>query len=188
MDTKGGVSFNDLLARSVLHLAIEATSVRNYDFLYGGWFEIASLDEELTFEKIEYGIKFWHQNADGSIRLDLPTIYSSYVNDDLVLTSLFNNKRGGVDVVVNQIDDLLGRQPTVPNRIPAWSPRYLFHIVTHAEGKKIRFFWESDEQSFWWVISESGAERFEVKPPFLDLLISGSKGEYEELDISKEFH
>lgn len=187
-DTKAGVEFDDLVARSVLHVATEAWTTRNYDFLYGGWFEIAFLNDDLQFEKLQYGLKFWHCNNDGSVKIDLPTVYSSYHGHDLVITSIFPQTNGSCHTFVNQIEDFVRRHAPELTSVPLWKPNHLFHIVSREKDKVVRIFCEmTDDQSFWWEIGKDGPSKCNFKKQFIEMISQDGVGEYGKLDISKQF-
>lgn len=116
-----------LLLRTAATLAGEAISGSNYDYLYGGWFELV-ISRTLGLQKIPYAIKFWSRRGK-EYGYDAPLFFNWYKSGSLFVCSL-DQHSGTSDVRVIEVPDLLSGKPWRRVRVrPRFKPEFTFHVV-----------------------------------------------------------
>ena len=185
-NTTGGFDLDSLIARTVLNLASEAWSSKNYEFLYGGWFEIATISEQLRFKKLSYALKFWRKGADGVVRIDAPCVYSAYRGSDLIITTVYPGEDPlSSETYVHLVTDFADRRSLEVQRPPPWRPDYLIHVVSRAEDNLLRFVFETENQSFSMKMGKTGPTRTNMSRSFLDRIANENFSEIPKMDVNK---
>lgn len=127
-------AYKNFLTRAMYHLCSERYIPSNYDFLYGGWFEICRRHNGLP-EKMRYAVMFWQQGSNNVAQLH-----------DLNPTGLYFCNYDGPDLIVSSIDftdgkyrrrnffvpSLLDRQIRRHIDLP-YKPDIVFHSVHGVE-------------------------------------------------------
>jgi hypothetical protein len=113
--------------RCIVTLIREGWTKNNYDYLYGGWFEVA-FDEAGITRKIPYAIKFWSVGKRG-LRADLPLFFSFYDDDDLVVCRA-DVSQGRAQVGVHLIEPPHRHNPDkIKPASIRWEPKFVCHVV-----------------------------------------------------------
>lgn len=116
-----------LLLRAATTLAGEAISGSNYDYLYGGWFELV-ISRTLGLQKIPYAIKFWGRRGN-EFGFDAPLFFSWYKGSSLFVCSLDQHSDTS-DVRVIEVPSLLSGKPWRRVQVrPRFEPEFTFHVV-----------------------------------------------------------
>lgn len=116
-----------LLLRVAVTLAGEAIHGSNYDYLYGGWFELV-ISRTLGLRKIPYAIKFWSRRP-GQYGYDAPLFFNWYKGSSLFVCSL-DQHSGRSDVRVIEVPDLLTGKAWRRVKVkPKYAPEFTFHVV-----------------------------------------------------------
>lgn len=156
-----------LLLRTAATLAGEAISGSNYDYLYGGWFELV-ISRTLGLQKIPYAIKFWGRRGN-EYGYDAPLFFNWYKGGSLFVCSL-NQHSGTSDVRVIEVPELLSGKPWRQVRVrPRFRPEFTFHVVMD-EGQPGTEIHISDRHSIGHMdvkITKSGGYTMKVEEAFL---------------------
>lgn len=168
------VILRSLMTRIISSLVGEAVYKSNYDYLYGGWFELI-VGRTLGLRKIPYAIKFWGRRGN-QLGYDAPLFFNWYKGSSLFVCSLDQHSGQSLPRII-EIPDLLSGKPWRQVRTkPIFRPEFTFHVVMDDADRH----WEiyvsdrhSDGHMNLWV-NKRGAYTMKLRRSFLDLMMSRS--------------
>lgn len=169
---KAGKGVFSLLSRAMTTLISEAVNGTNYNYLYGGWLELAWLDEAGEFTKIPYAIKFWLRDGN-IINTELP-LYFSWYEDQTLAAARFEIKKGGPEFNIHYVQDFLGRGRS-PEGAPSivWNPNIVCHVLLTKGSPSVETYIRANMPDVFSVEVLGDQARVNICPGFLGDMLSG---------------
>lgn len=171
-----------MMMRVGYHIIKDASTVSNYDFMYGGWIE-SFIDENGILATLPYAVKFWYVDEHG-VSPDPPLFFSWY-DDGKLFVCRADFLRGSATInvqLVNGLMDSKSQDFDIPSKIK-WEPRTIFHVILR-KGFPMRVMMEAEigGRLSVHVDPDNGSTKLEISKDLMEDIFTGgapADGEYE---------
>lgn len=162
-----------LFVRIGKHFISEMSADDQYNFLYGGWFELTSI-KDTGFLRETVAIKLWRLKKDNKIETSHGLFFSTYVRDNLFVCRIINNGTERETHLI-EVPHLMTNKTVYNSNISEikFNPSVTYHIIDVEGEDDFRVIVETyQQQSLSLSLSEMGGYELSIKKSLLEEISS----------------